>query len=203
MKDVDKLYGELLENFKKKGYVNPKAMLDYRLKQLMEEGRTRGQAILHFSFHPEEEKRLEAAEKQTSGKAEISSSGQQTADGHRVKELEEKIARMTVLFSSGEIGEESYKTALRTLENELKDLKPNREPFRVKPRQTLVDEISSDLSWKPSPLWYLLPFLFGLLGGIVAYIGLKDDDEEMANNILIFSVVMTAVLTILWWIMLF
>ncbi len=134
MKDVDELYEQLLEGFQKKGYVNPKAMLDYRLKQLIEEGRTRGQAILHLSQHPEEEERLETAEKQASRKAEIPSKEQRTADEQRVKELEEKIARLTVLFSKGEIGEEAYKTALKTLEKELEDLRP-REPVREMPRR--------------------------------------------------------------------
>lgn len=122
MKDVDELYEELLENFKKKGYVNPKAMLDYALKQLIEEGRTRGQAILYLSFHPEDVEMLLAAEKQTLEKEALSGEPQ-TADEQRVKELEEKIARLTVLFSKGEIGEGAYKTALRTLEKELEDLR--------------------------------------------------------------------------------
>jgi len=46
----------------------------------------------------------------------------------------------------------------------------------------------------PGILWYLIPLFFGILGGIVAYIGVKDDDKEMANNLLIFGIVWTIVL---------
>ena len=46
----------------------------------------------------------------------------------------------------------------------------------------------------PCILWYLVPLFFGILGGIVAYIGVKDDDKEMANNLLIFGIVWTIIL---------
>ena len=47
----------------------------------------------------------------------------------------------------------------------------------------------------PSILWYLVPFFFGILGGIVAYIGVKNDDKEMANNLLILGIIWTIILT--------
>ena len=37
---------------------------------------------------------------------------------------------------------------------------------------------------KPSNVWYLLPILFGILGGIIGYIVIKVKDEKMAKNIL-------------------
>jgi len=37
---------------------------------------------------------------------------------------------------------------------------------------------------KPSNVWYLLPILFGMLGGIIGYIVIKAKDERMARNIL-------------------
>jgi len=40
----------------------------------------------------------------------------------------------------------------------------------------------------------LIPLFFGILGGIVAYIGVKDDDKKMANNLLMFGVVWTIIL---------
>lgn len=131
------------------------------------------------------------------------------AGEQRVKQLEEKIAQLTALFSKGEIGEESYKTALRTPEKELKSLKPQVKPSRVRVRKIREEpayprrsELCSDFRGQPSVLWWLFPFLFGILGGIVAYIGVKDEDEEMATNILILSIIMTVVLTVLWWIVL-
>ncbi|MEA2076278.1 MAG: zinc-ribbon domain-containing protein [Euryarchaeota archaeon] len=37
---------------------------------------------------------------------------------------------------------------------------------------------------KPSNWWYLLPILFGILGGIIGYIVIRVKDEKMAKNIL-------------------
>lgn len=50
----------------------------------------------------------------------------------------------------------------------------------------------------PSGLWYLIPLFFGILGGIVAYVGVKDDDKDMANNLLIFGLVWTIILVIIY-----
>jgi len=47
---------------------------------------------------------------------------------------------------------------------------------------------------KPSELWYLAPFFLGIIGGLVGYVAVKDDDKGMANNLLIFGIVMTVVL---------
>lgn len=53
---------------------------------------------------------------------------------------------------------------------------------------------------KPSDLWYLVPLLFGILGGIVAYIGVKDDDREMASGLLIFGAVWTLILFVIYYV---
>ena len=52
---------------------------------------------------------------------------------------------------------------------------------------------------KPTLLWYLVPFFFSILGGIIAYVGVKNDDEGMAGNLLVFGVIMFVIdLFILW-----
>jgi hypothetical protein len=35
---------------------------------------------------------------------------------------------------------------------------------------------------KPTPLLWLVPVFMGLLGGILMYIAVKDEDQEKANN---------------------
>lgn len=45
--------------------------------------------------------------------------------------------------------------------------------------------------------WWLVPFMFGILGGIIAYVGVKEDDEDMASNLLIFGIVWSIVLGII------
>ena len=41
----------------------------------------------------------------------------------------------------------------------------------------------------PGGLWYLVPILFSLLGGLIAYIALKDRDESMAGACLALGIV--------------
>lgn len=44
---------------------------------------------------------------------------------------------------------------------------------------------------KPSLAWLLAPLLFGLLGGVIAYIAVKDEDKEYAEDLLLFGFAMT------------
>jgi RsiW-degrading membrane proteinase PrsW (M82 family) len=45
----------------------------------------------------------------------------------------------------------------------------------------------------PSKAWYLLPIFFGILGGLVMYFIVRDDNKQMAKNGLILSVILTMV----------
>ena len=45
----------------------------------------------------------------------------------------------------------------------------------------------------PGGLWYLVPILFSLLGGLVAYVALKDQDEAMAGTCLALGIVVMVV----------
>jgi len=50
----------------------------------------------------------------------------------------------------------------------------------------------------PSPIWYLVPFFFGVLGGIVGYVAVKDKDENMAFGLLLFGIIWTVIGVILY-----
>ncbi|HLB71703.1 MAG TPA: zinc ribbon domain-containing protein [Candidatus Methanoperedens sp.] len=50
----------------------------------------------------------------------------------------------------------------------------------------------------PSGAWYLVPFFFGILGGIIGYFAMRDKNKGMANNLLIVGIVSS----IFWWIIL-
>ena len=46
---------------------------------------------------------------------------------------------------------------------------------------------SSEDKKKPSKAWYIVPILFGLIGGLVGYLVVKDDDRKMAKRISIIN----------------
>jgi hypothetical protein len=56
---------------------------------------------------------------------------------------------------------------------------------------------------KPSDAWYLMPILLGFLGGIVAYVYVRDDDLEMAKNLFFVGIIPTFIYIILGWMLFF
>ena len=56
----------------------------------------------------------------------------------------------------------------------------------------LVEEVSS--------AWYLVPFFFGIIGGLIAWFVNKDRNPKKSRNLLIFGTVWTVILIILVWI---
>ena len=54
----------------------------------------------------------------------------------------------------------------------------------------------------PSNLWYLVPFFFGIIGGLIAYVGTKDEDRDMATNLLVFGLFWSLILAFITWVLL-
>lgn len=48
-----------------------------------------------------------------------------------------------------------------------------------------------------SSLWFLLPILFNVIGGIIAYFVIKEDDPKKAKNCLYLGIVLAAIPVIL------
>ena len=46
---------------------------------------------------------------------------------------------------------------------------------------------------RPTRWWYLVPIFLGILGGLIMYLIVKDDDKKMAKNGLILSIVLTVI----------
>jgi hypothetical protein len=44
-----------------------------------------------------------------------------------------------------------------------------------------------------SGLWYLLPIIFGIIGGVIAWFVIKDDDPKKAKNCLYLGLVLLAI----------
>ena len=55
---------------------------------------------------------------------------------------------------------------------------------------------------KPTRLLYLVPVFMGLLGGILMYIAVKDQDQEMANDGMfigtVISIAEVAIFIVIW-----
>ena len=46
---------------------------------------------------------------------------------------------------------------------------------------------------KRSNLWFLLPIFFNVIGGVIAYFIIKDDDPRKAKNCLWLCIILTAI----------
>jgi hypothetical protein len=119
-----------------------------------------------------------------------------------IKKYEEEKAKLSVLLANGKIGEQSYLAATKTLESKIDELKKIKEsPAMSQKAVTALHESNEferaiDLVAKPTALWYLVPFFFGIIGGIVAYVGTKDDDKGMAESLLLFGIIWTIILVV-------
>ena len=73
------------------------------------------------------------------------------------------------------------------------------------------NEVASDISFCPkcgkqvaaqnasspgktrSRWWYLLPIFFEVIGGVIAYFVLKEDDKKLAKNCLLLGIILTVI----------
>ena len=219
-------YHSLLKKYREREFLNPESALNHDIQSLMDEkgkteeeiilhlyrlmekeGKTREEAILHF--HQELERAKDKTERQAIE--------HNTAIQSQIVKLREKIDTLTVNFSKGKISEEIYLRAVKTIEEEISKLRGEQKTSVIerqqlqapktnfRPVSVETTEVKEETHYygSPSAFWWLVPFLFGLIGGIVAYIGVKDDDSDMADKLLIFGIIWTIVLFILGWILIF
>jgi hypothetical protein len=110
-----------------------------------------------------------------------------------VEKYQNEIGRLTFLHANGEIGEQSFLAAIKALENKIvklkgagvKDLPPNILPelsFNPDNVQKSHEFRVPSEPEKPTDWWYLVPALFGLLGGVIMYATLRKEDEGMASG---------------------
>jgi len=119
---------------------------------------------------------------------------------HEIAKYNKSIERLSVFHAEGKISKESYLRSVHKLEGKIDEL----EEFKKAPdpsdsEQGFGEFDEDEFAEKSSVAWYLLPLLFGLLGGIIGYVGTKDRDDDMADSLLIFSVIWTFVLAVAGW----
>jgi len=75
---------------------------------------------------------------------------------------------------------------------------------KLKTMQELYASTASEpVKMSPSAFWYLLPLFLGLVGGLIAYVYVRDDDPDMAKDLFLIGVIPTVVIIILGWILFF
>lgn len=117
-----------------------------------------------------------------------------------IKKYTEKIENLSVLFAEGKIGEASYINSVSALEKKVNKLRESKKKPLISPKYFDFEDFEEAKIEKPTSLWYLVPFFFAILGGIVAYVGTRDRDKKMAETLLIFGIVWSILLSILVWI---
>jgi hypothetical protein len=63
----------------------------------------------------------------------------------------------------------------------------------LKHKSTKQENQEPITSRKHSSLWYLAPLLLGIVGGLIGYVDVKNDDKKMADNLLEIGIFMTTV----------
>jgi phosphoglycerol transferase MdoB-like AlkP superfamily enzyme len=90
------------------------------------------------------------------------------------KELEERIERLEGIV------DDNFDAILKRIEEIEKAI--TREHYNK--RITSTTYVSS-----PSNAWYFLPLLLGFIGGLIGYLSVKDNDQGMANSLLITGII--------------
>jgi len=70
-------------------------------------------------------------------------------------------------------------------------------PERTKTRRLLVEDAEPRVASR-SGAWYLAPIFLGLIGGLVAWVVIRQDNPRMATNCVIVGLVITVLLSLLY-----
>lgn len=181
-----------------------------KVKELIEKGKTRKEAILEISKNmkfrvseKEVEKWLPKGLKKEEPGEEVKEVTKEKME-QQIGDYKRSIERLTTLFSKGEITEESYKTAIKTIERNKNELRSGKKVSVAEERKETIARTRTLNGWyrpQPTKLWYLAPFFFNIIGGLIGYVAVKDEDRDMATNLLIFGIFMTLVDMFIAWLL--
>jgi hypothetical protein len=125
-----------------------------------------------------------------------------------IEKYQKEIGKLSVLHANGKIGEQSFLAATKTLEHKIKRLKEiqqnpslaESEDYSSRGSEIDDDAFEESEPKRPTALWYLIPFFFGIIGGLIGYVAVKDDDRGMADLLLAFGIGWSVILLIGYWI---
>lgn len=125
--DTDEIYEKLLQIYKDRYPHNPRHVLSYKISELVREGRTRENAILTLY---EGEGKITRAEAEELGEA-IRKKKEETIE-QQIEEHNKSVEKLTLLFSKGEMSEESYRAAIKPHEEKIAKLEIEKKEEEVK-----------------------------------------------------------------------
>lgn len=125
--DIDEIYQELLQIYKVRYPDNPRHVLSYKISELVREGRTREKAILILY---EAEGKITRAEAKELGEAIRKKKAE--ALEQQIKKHKKSVKKLTLLFSKDELDEESYKAAIKPLEEKIARLEQEKKEDEIK-----------------------------------------------------------------------
>ncbi len=125
--DIDEIYEELLKIYKVKYPHNPKHVLSYKISELMGEGRTRESAVLTLYEKEGKITRTEARELEKAVRKK-----REEAIEQQIMENKKSVEKLTLLFSKGELNEESYEAAIKPLEEKIAKLEIEKKEEEIK-----------------------------------------------------------------------
>ncbi len=138
-------------------------------------------------------------------KSALSSEDTKAAIDGEIRKHREEIENLSVLLAQQRIGEQSYLAATSALEGKIRRLESDHANPTLSTVRDGKPEENSEFKQRtapikhPSGIWYLVPFFFGLLGAIVAYVAVRNDDKEMGDSLLIFGTIWNVILFLLGW----
>jgi hypothetical protein len=136
--DIDEIYDKLLEIFQVRYPYNPRDVLSYKISELVGEGRTRENAILTLY---EREGKITLTEARELGET-IRKEKEETIE-KQIKEHKKSLETLTLLFSKGELTEESYEAAIKPLEDKIARLEREKKEDEIKVLEEKLAKLKS------------------------------------------------------------
>ena len=73
------------------------------------------------------------------------------------------------------------------------------QPMRTGRDENQLTQSTKTCKPKPSSAWYIVPLFFGIIGGLIGYLVVKEDDPDMATGLLWFGIFISVVYAIIMW----